>query len=163
MAPSWHGTTTQDRYSRTPSPCDPTGKPSQPSFFEEGDYDLYLDLLREAAVGSGTEIWCFWDALRSRRTRCRWHLTPVGPAVRRCPQIPHAPASSCGLAWTLRLASTSYPLCEGRQPTKGRPFRVGLIENLAVTSSLTTTTMATSTTTPKLTRAPIAAQRTSFR
>ena len=41
-ASSGHGTTTWDRYSRTPSPCDPTGKPSQPSFFSEGDYELYL-------------------------------------------------------------------------------------------------------------------------
>jgi putative transposase len=28
-------------------------------FFEEGDYELYLDLLGEAAVRSGTEIWCY--------------------------------------------------------------------------------------------------------
>ncbi|HCS92273.1 MAG TPA: transposase [Chromatiaceae bacterium] len=27
-------------------------------FFEEGDHELYLDLLGEAAVGSATEIWC---------------------------------------------------------------------------------------------------------
>jgi putative transposase len=28
-------------------------------FFEEGDYELYLDLLSEAAVRSGTEIWYY--------------------------------------------------------------------------------------------------------
>jgi putative transposase len=28
-------------------------------FFEEGDYELYLDLLSEAAVESATEIWCY--------------------------------------------------------------------------------------------------------
>jgi putative transposase len=28
-------------------------------FFEEGDYERYLDLLSEAAVKSATEIWCY--------------------------------------------------------------------------------------------------------
>jgi hypothetical protein len=98
-------------------------------FFEEGDYERYLDLLSEAPVGSGTEIWCFWDALRARRTRCRWHPTPVGAAVRRCAQIPDTPASSCGLAWTLRLASGKTGENRGKPgktgENRGKPGKTG--------------------------------------
>ena len=35
------------------------GTRRQPTFFEDGDYELYRDLLREAAERAGAEIWCY--------------------------------------------------------------------------------------------------------
>ncbi|HKX79137.1 MAG TPA: transposase [Novosphingobium sp.] len=35
------------------------GNRRQQTFFEDGDYALYRDLLREAADRAGTEIWCY--------------------------------------------------------------------------------------------------------
>ena len=35
------------------------GNRRQPTFFEEGDYAIYRDLLGEAATKAGTAIWCY--------------------------------------------------------------------------------------------------------
>ena len=35
------------------------GNRRQPTFFNDGDYALYRDLLAEAAVKAGTQIWCY--------------------------------------------------------------------------------------------------------
>ena len=35
------------------------GNRREPTFFEEGDYALYLDLLADAALRARTEVWCY--------------------------------------------------------------------------------------------------------
>ncbi|MFZ1711823.1 MAG: transposase, partial [Nitrosomonas sp.] len=35
------------------------GNRRAPTFFEDGDYELYVALLGEAARKAGTEIWCY--------------------------------------------------------------------------------------------------------
>lgn len=35
------------------------GNRRQRTFFEDGDFELYRDLLAEAAARAGTEVWCY--------------------------------------------------------------------------------------------------------
>lgn len=42
-----------------PYPVTQRGNRRQPTFFEEGDYALYRDLLAAAADKAGAEIWCY--------------------------------------------------------------------------------------------------------
>lgn len=67
------------------------GNRRAPTFFEDGDYALYRDLLAEAAAKAGSEIWCYClmpnhvyiivvlcDADRLRRTFADTHQRYIG-------------------------------------------------------------------------------------
>jgi Transposase IS200 like len=54
-----HGTPPSHRPSRHPAPYHPAREQAGADFFEDGDYELYLDLLADAAGRFGVEVWSY--------------------------------------------------------------------------------------------------------
>ena len=57
--PRLDGPPSPPRAPRHPLSRDPARQSSRQTFFEEGDYGYYRELLAEAAHKAGAEIWCY--------------------------------------------------------------------------------------------------------
>ena len=85
------------------------GNGRQRTFFEEGDYALYLDLLAAAAERAQVEVWsyCLPCAYRAGAWRQRRSLAPFGDLHRRYTGFINARRRTTGHLWQGRFGSVA--------------------------------------------------------